>query len=162
MANHTPKPPKAAPAAEDWLQRLREKYDFTKLGAHCAIRYAPVADCFFHDEDPVSLLAKVEDLIAIEVDPREPWPDLDRLDPFDCNLVFTALTKSTAAEVAAVLADVGTQLEISAIGDATSDDMAGKRWTPSARAVLRAQIELLADTEPLGARGGSRRPSVPR
>lgn len=153
VANHTPKPPEAAPAAKDWLQRLREKYDFRKLGAHSAIRYAPVADCFFHDEDPVSLLAKVEDLIAIEVEPREPWPDLDRLDPFDCNLVFTALTKSTAAEVAAILADVGTQLEISAIGDATSDDMAGERWTPSARAVLRAQIELLAETEPLGARG---------
>ena len=152
-ANFTPKPPGAGPASDDWLQKLRKKYDFVKLGANCAIRYTPDADCFFRDEDPASLLAKVEDLVAIEVEARKPWSDLDGLDPFDCNLVLTALTKCNAAEVAGVLADVRGQLELSAIDEATAGVTLVKGLTSSVRAVLRAQIELLAETEPQGARG---------
>jgi two-component system chemotaxis sensor kinase CheA len=153
QADPPPKPSEAAPVSNDWLQRLGKLYDFTRLGANCAIHYIPDRDCFYHDEDPVSLLARIEDLVVIEVEPREPWPDLDALDPFDCNLVFKVLTKCTAGEVAAILADVRGQVEISPVGGATLDDSVSEGWTPSARAVLQAQIELLSETGPDGERG---------
>ena len=140
-------------ASDDWLRGLLEKYDAPKLGAKCALRYAPDADCFFRDEDPISLLAQVDDIVAIEFEPRTPWPTLDALDPFECNLVFAALTKCTEAEVVAALSDVAHQVQILRIADAPADVAVSTRLTPSARAVLRAQIDLLTETRASGAAG---------
>jgi two-component system, chemotaxis family, sensor kinase CheA len=149
----TPESPKSGPAHDDWLHDLLEKHASAVLEARCAFRYAPDRDCFFRGEDPVALLGTLGDLLASEIEPASPWPALDALDPFACNLVFTALTKKTATDVAAAFASVRRQVEIMPIGEAAALDAASKGLTPSAREVLRAQIQLLAVGEAPGALG---------
>ena len=148
-----PEAPKSDPAPDDWLHDLLEKHASAGLEAKCAFRYAPDRDCFFRDEDPVALMATLGDFLAIEVEPASPWPALDALDLFACNLVFTALTKKPATEVAAAFASVRRQVEIVPIGQAAEVDAAARGLTPSAREVLRAQIQLLAVRDAPGAQG---------
>jgi two-component system chemotaxis sensor kinase CheA len=144
---------KSGPAADDWLQDLLEKHASASQEARCAFRYAPDRDCFFRDEDPVALMGSLGDFLAIEVEPASPWPALDALDPFACNLVFMALTKKTAADVAAAFASVRRQVEIMPIGGAAEVDAVASGLTPTAREVLRAQVLLLAVGDAPGARG---------
>jgi two-component system chemotaxis sensor kinase CheA len=148
-----PESPKSGPAPDDWLHDLLEKHAAARLEAGCAFRYAPDRDCFFRGEDPVVLLGTLGDFLAIEVEPASPWPALDALDPFACNLVFTALTKKAATDVAAAFASVRRQVEIVPVGEAAEADAASSGLTPSAREVLRAQIRLLAVADAPGARG---------
>ena len=156
-AEPAPPPPKTAPASGNWWEALLEKYPPASLETRCAFRYAPDKDCFFRDEDPVALLATlVEGLLAVEVEPATPWPDLDAIDPFACNLVFAGLTARDAPEVMAALAGVRRQVEVVPIGGSPrADATVAKGLTPSAREVLRAQIRLLAVTDPDGAEGRS-------
>jgi two-component system chemotaxis sensor kinase CheA len=149
----TPESPQSTSAPDDWLHDLLEKHASAVLEARCAFRYAPDRDCFFRGEDPVALLGTLWDFLAVEVEPASPWPALDALDPFACNLVFTALTKGTTTEVAAAFASVRRQVEIMPIGEAAEVDAASTGLTPSAREVLRAQIQLLAVGDAPGARG---------
>jgi two-component system chemotaxis sensor kinase CheA len=145
--------PKSGPARDDWLHDLLEKHASAVLEARCAFRYAPDRDCFFGGEDPVALLGTLGDFLAFEVEPASPWPALDALDPYACNLVFTALTQKAATDVAAAFASVRRQVEIIPIGEAAEADAASSGLSPSAREVLRAQIRLLAVADPPGARG---------
>jgi two-component system chemotaxis sensor kinase CheA len=152
-AAQTPEASRSAPAADDWLHGLLEKHDSAVPEARCAFRYAPDRDCFFRGEDPVALMATLGEFLAIEVDPASPWPPLDALDPYACNLVFTALTTKSATEVAAAFASVLRQVEIAPIRGAAEIDAAAGGLTPSAREVLRAQILLLVVGDAPGARG---------
>ena len=56
----------------------------------------PTPDCFFRDEDPLALIAGLPGLRAVELRPDEPWPSLEELDPFACNLTMLALTGAAA------------------------------------------------------------------
>src|ERR1700678_1202738 len=114
--------PKSGPAPDDWLHELLEKHASAVVEARCPFRYTPDRDCFFRAEDPVAFLGTLGDLLAIEVEPASPWPALDALDPFACNLVFTALTKRIATEVAAAFASVRRQVVIMPIGEAAEVD----------------------------------------
>jgi two-component system chemotaxis sensor kinase CheA len=59
---------------------------------YLAVEYLPAEDCFFSGEDPANLFRQVEPLAALVIDGREPWADLDALDPYRCLLRFRALT----------------------------------------------------------------------
>ena len=73
--------------------------------AQTALRYRPPADSFFLQQDPVARIAALPGLLAIDIGPRAPWPPLDELDPFSCNLVITALLAASPADAAAALGD---------------------------------------------------------
>jgi two-component system chemotaxis sensor kinase CheA len=148
-----PEAPASGPVADDWLHDLREKHASAVLEAGCAFRYAPDRDCFYRGEDPVALMATLGEFLAIEVEPASPWPALDALDLFTCNLVFTALTKMAATDVAAAFVSVRRQVEIVPIGQAAEVDVVSGPLTPTAREVFRAQIQLLAEQDARGAQG---------
>ena len=66
-----------------------------------AIRYTPSKDCFFLGDDPIALVRSIPALIALEIDPREPW-DVANFDPFACNLVIQALAAAPIGDIKAI------------------------------------------------------------
>jgi two-component system, chemotaxis family, sensor kinase CheA len=115
-----------------------------------ALRYIPDADCFFAGEDPLAVIAALPGILALEVTPREGWPTLDELHPFDCDLIITVLT-SSPAEALKLPPRLSGQIEILPLAEAAdavphSRPEAERRTalTPPARAILREQM-LLAE-----------------
>jgi two-component system chemotaxis sensor kinase CheA len=74
-------------AARDQLARTESAIP-TTLHAIC---YQPLPGCFFTGDDPLGLMRKLPGLLALQVEPREPWPELELLDPFACNLRLMAI-----------------------------------------------------------------------
>jgi two-component system chemotaxis sensor kinase CheA len=98
----------AAPAvtamrAPGWYAPFMARHRSGRHRARTALRYNPAADCFLRGEDPLAAIARLPDLLAMELTPRQEWPPLDDLDPFRCDLVITALTGSSTDEVNAIL-----------------------------------------------------------
>jgi two-component system chemotaxis sensor kinase CheA len=98
----------AAPAvtatrAPGWYAPFMARHRSGQHRACTALRYNPAADCFLRGEDPLAVIARLPDLLAIELTPRQEWPALDDLDPFRCDLVITALTACSTDEVNAIL-----------------------------------------------------------
>ena len=111
-------------------------------------------DCFYEGQDPLARIAALPGLLAVEFEPVSPWPPLDALDPFACNVVLAALTTSPRAEVAAAMGGVLSHCDIQELVDAGRSD--GERlMPPAAREVLEAQVLLLGETASAG-RGGPR------
>ena len=81
--------------ASDWLAPLLARSVRTPIGARSAFRFTPDPDCFFRGEDPLASVADLPGMLALELTPAEPWPALEELDPFACNLVITALLASS-------------------------------------------------------------------
>ena len=63
-----------------------------------AISYEPREDCFFNGDDPVALMRKLPNLLALDIEPRNPWPNADLLDPYACNLRLRAICGAPRAE----------------------------------------------------------------
>lgn len=84
--------------------------------ATVALRYHPLAECFFSGDDPMALLSRIPDLIHLSIAPRERWPDAELLDPFRSNLVFEALSSAPPGDVEAVFRLVPDQVEIVPLG----------------------------------------------
>jgi len=103
--------------------------------AKTALRYTPDADSFFRHEDPLERIAALPGLLAVDIGPRTPWPKLDELDPFSCNLTITALVASSSLEVAAALGDESRRAEIEAVS--------GRAPPPDAESVGRMAAEIL-------------------
>lgn len=72
-------------------------------GALTAIRYEPDRKAFFRGDDPAAEIAALPGLAAVRVSARQPWPSLDQLEPFDCNLILEALSRSPLAEIKSAL-----------------------------------------------------------
>ena len=90
-------PPAAAPATnDDWARALLARHPEAGRTARAAVRYRPAADSFFQDVDPLALVATLPGLLALEIRPTAPWPELASLDPFDCRLAFEALLGAPA------------------------------------------------------------------
>ena len=77
-----------------------------------AIAYVPLPGCFFNGDDPLALVATIPNLLALSVEPREPWPLLADIDPFACNLRIHAIAAATREELAAIFRLVPDQIEI--------------------------------------------------
>ena len=142
--------PNAAPSepaggsAEDWLAGLLARQP-KAAAAGIALRYAPDPACFFRGEDPLALVAALPGLLALEIAPAAPWPDIESLDPFACNLVILALLSRSAEEAETALQPVKAQVEIRKLSCASLSE--------PARAVLEAQLLLLAEPGVDGAAG---------
>ena len=135
-----------APASEsaDWLDALLVRKASLRPQARTAIRYAPDRKCFHAGEDPVARVAALPGLLGLDIEPVTPWPALDALDPFVCNVVITALTGCSPTEAATALADVIDDCEVLAVASAGPGSEDASLPT-IARDVLAAQRALLEE-----------------
>ncbi|MDR3517428.1 MAG: chemotaxis protein CheA [Azospirillaceae bacterium] len=156
----------------DWLAALPEKDRLAAFaqamdGAEIqAIEYAPLQDCFFSGEDPLALVRQLADLQSLAIEPTEPWPVIDHLDPYRCVLCFRALAAMPRVEVETLfryvveqvrVASVPPELLISLTGDPNGGPVYGDfvdeaypliaagDWPPLRRAV-GALLQLTAPT----------------
>jgi two-component system, chemotaxis family, sensor kinase CheA len=77
-----------------------------------AISYEPFAGCFYNGDDPVQLMRQVPGLLALQIEPREPFASLGEIDPYACNLRLRAVSSSNRDEIAALFRLVPDQIEI--------------------------------------------------
>lgn len=56
------------------------------------VEYTPDEECFFKGEDPLYQVAQVSEVIWRDVAVRQPWPGLEELDAYRCQLVFRLLS----------------------------------------------------------------------
>jgi two-component system chemotaxis sensor kinase CheA len=125
----------------DWLEELREVHRDSLAEARTAFRYRPDADAFLRGEDPLALVARVPDLLALDL----AWQRdavLADMDPFACTVGIIAFAKAPADQVRDVLGSVIDQVEIVELSnDAPTGDISTR-----ARSLLEAQILLLQVT----------------
>ncbi|HKQ25685.1 MAG TPA: chemotaxis protein CheA [Burkholderiales bacterium] len=147
----SPGPLKRGSMPGNWASALLTKHSSVRAQAKTAIRYAPDPDCFFRSEDPVARIAALPGLLCLDLEPAVPWPTLDALDPFACNLVLTALSQGSVTEIVSTLGEAIDQCDVQALAH-----VRGTESVPllqRTRAVLEAQISLLGEKEVQGIRG---------
>jgi two-component system, chemotaxis family, sensor kinase CheA len=103
----------AASTSADWLAALLARYPHSRQGL-TALRYIPARDCFFLGDDPLALVRAVPGLVALHVEPAEPWV-LETFDTFTCNLVIDALSTAPADAVTSIFRFVADQVVIVAV-----------------------------------------------
>jgi two-component system chemotaxis sensor kinase CheA len=118
----------------------------TDRGSVVAIAYDPQPNCFFDGDDPLGLLRKVPRLVFLDVRTRSPWPDLQDVNPFACNLAFRALSVASRDDVGQVFRHIPDQVRIAEIThESLSSPAAQERSSRDlARKILAAQRALLA------------------
>jgi len=145
-----PKPATGAAAALHWAGDLQRRHADLGAQARAALRYAPAAEAFFRNEDPLATLAELPGLLVLEIEPPPSQP-LETFDPFVCQLVFTALFSVEAGILQDLLAGK-TGAEAVALSAGPDSGL-----PPVARNLIEAQRLLLADSnaEPTAGRTGS-------
>jgi two-component system chemotaxis sensor kinase CheA len=141
-----------APSRISWAASLLAKHPAHRATALTAVRYVPDPDCFLDHDDPLARVARWPGLLALDAEPATPWPPVDDLDPFLCNLVLCALTRTPRDELIVAIGEASASCEVVALApDARSEQGA----LPSARIrdVLQAQVRLLEETGGEGAKG---------
>jgi two-component system chemotaxis sensor kinase CheA len=127
----------------DWLDTALKKHADLRTQARSAVRYTPLADCFFRGEDPVARIAALPGLLSLDLESAKPWPSLDTFDPFACNLILTALTGAPEREVVAAMGDAIDQCEVQALQGSSGPH---STVPEQARELLEAQMRLLEQT----------------
>ncbi|CAA7619599.1 chemotaxis protein CheA [Magnetospirillum sp. UT-4] len=104
--------PSAAHAGDlvtlDWLAAIPEVDRLSAFAAAMAgaelqaVEYIPLEDSFFSGEDPFILFRQMPELRSLAIEAAEPWPAMDALDPYRCNLRFRALVAAPSTEVEAL------------------------------------------------------------
>ena len=138
------------PATDAWVRALVKSHADAAARARTAIRYRPDSNSFFRHEDPVARIGALPGMLAIDIGPREPWPPLDELDPFSCNLMITALIAAPASETMTALGNEARHCDVATLKDHTGA-FADHPLAKQARELLEAQMSLLTD---LGEREG--------
>jgi two-component system chemotaxis sensor kinase CheA len=137
--------PQVRAAKAPWMESLLAKHASARATATTAVRYAPDPDCFLEHEDPLARIAGLPGLLAVEVEPATPWPPVGVLDPYLCNIVITALTHSSPAELSSAIGDELLRCEIASLASVGSSPLYTELAT-RARELLEAQVALLRDT----------------
>jgi two-component system chemotaxis sensor kinase CheA len=121
-----------------WAAALMQEVAATDASdnALLAVAYEPLPGCFFNGDDPLALVASIPNLLALSIEPREPWPPLPDIDPFACNLRIHAITATTRDELAAIFRLVPDQVEIFDLAPVT---------TPTATAAPDTKTTALLD-----------------
>lgn len=104
--------PISAEEPPDWAEAMLEAAAPAPGARMLAIEYVPRARCFFDGDDPIGLLRGLPGLLGLLVEPREPWPPLEDLDPFACNLRFRALAAGELSDAQALFRFVADQVRI--------------------------------------------------
>jgi two-component system, chemotaxis family, sensor kinase CheA len=136
-------------AAFDWAARMVAETptvaDAQRGGASwvVAIAYDAHPNCFFSGDDPIGLLAKVPQLVALTIAPRAPWRPLADMNPFECNLAFRALSLAPRAEVAQLFRLIPDQVRVAEIPLAPPGAQAAGERHDIAQRILAAQRRML-------------------
>jgi two-component system chemotaxis sensor kinase CheA len=139
----------ASQGPPSWIEPLLAAYPPIAAAASTALRYTPDADCFFRGEDPLALVAATPGVLAVRLSPRQPWPALDELDPFACNLVLEVLLSADSEVVSGYLRTVSDQVQMHALGLPGRKDALSN----TARAILQAQVDLVLESKGEGFAG---------
>ena len=141
---------------------MRHQPDFAAFAAAAAassktvtaIEYRPEEACFYSGEDPVNLMRQVPELGVLSISLRTPWPSLDDLDPYRCNLFFRALSLAPRDEVAYLFRYVLDQVSIVSLpasvlfGDGKAEKSPGSSAaadrSPVQEVALRIALEQLS------------------
>jgi two-component system chemotaxis sensor kinase CheA len=132
----------ASEASRDWVAPLMASRPDVAPSATVAVRYRPDPDAFFQGRDPLALLAGLPGLLALDIQPRGLRPSLEDLDPYSCQLTFTALVAADRAAVAGNLAAPGGEVEIHSLQTPVAEPGARER----ALRLLAEQLSLAAET----------------
>lgn len=118
-ADGSASPEPAAAHMPDWVAALSPAerqacsvMPTEEAGMLFAVTYAPDANCFFRGEDPLTLMRQIPGLRLLRADPLAPWPALDVIDPFLCNLRLRAIAAAEAAELEHLFRYVPEQVRI--------------------------------------------------
>ncbi|MES0041905.1 chemotaxis protein CheA [Mesorhizobium sp. M0091] len=150
-------PGKSPPAllAAGWLTSLLKANHDVAVRASTGLLFQPNPQCFFRGEDPLALVAGLPGLLALHVEQVHVWPSLREGDPFECNLLFTALSSAPKdallRHTQAISSDSSSVLEIRELSSAVPDQRAG--LSRMARLVLEAQSQLLSQVATTGLAG---------
>ena len=63
------------------------------------VEYTPEDESFFKGEDPFFQVRQIPEVVWHSVHSHKPWPQLNELDAYRCNLVFLALTTAASEEL---------------------------------------------------------------
>jgi two-component system, chemotaxis family, sensor kinase CheA len=140
-------------ATGQWVQSLLARYPEAATKAMTAIRFRPAADCFFRGEDPLALVSGLHGILALELVPTRPWPSLEEIDPFACQLDILLLASDSVEGAGIFLLQARDQVEIQPLRSAPPTTEAQSMLSPIGRALLEAQILLLAEPADEGAAG---------
>ena len=140
-------PGEAAPGLPAWVERLLGDDPVRRERARTAVRYVPDPGSFFRGEDPLGLIARLPDLVAVEVTLDAAGSSLDQLDPFACNLAVAALAASPPDEAAALLRQVSDRITIYPLA-AIPSKADQPALSPEALAVLHEQLRLVTEEVP--------------
>ena len=143
IGTRSAEPPIASDAAGDWLPALTSRFPEAAGMAASALRLSPEADAFFRGQDPLADVAALPGLLALHLGPNGDWPPLEAFDPFDCQLVLTALTSSPADEISGLLAAWADRVHVRPLPSGALAESSG--LAPEARALLEAQVLLLSE-----------------
>ncbi|UAK24280.1 chemotaxis protein CheA [Sphingomonas nostoxanthinifaciens] len=142
-------PTPEAMSQPDWLAPLAEREADLLQAAGAALvafRYRPDADCFFRGDDPLALCASVPDLQALQITPREPWPDPEQIEPFQCNLCIEGLSGASLDAVRAHFRLVSDQVALHLVRpQADAEAPVADAQSQTLRVDMR-RIDDLADT----------------
>jgi two-component system, chemotaxis family, sensor kinase CheA len=133
-----------ASTGNDWLDRLRVAADSQFSGALTAMRFVPDPEAFFKGEDPLSIVASLPGLLAVDLALTNQAVSLGTMNTFSCNLEILAVTKAPVAEVRNALRAVADRAEIRQLVQ-SSVPAGDQDYLTQATSVLEAQIVLLSE-----------------
>jgi two-component system chemotaxis sensor kinase CheA len=149
-------------AMPEWFAHALPAISSSTPAALWGIVYEPRQDCFFNGDDPLMLLRKLPGLLALNVEPRTPWPPTSEMDPYACNLRIQAIASGSREEFADVFRLVPDQVRFIELpsGEAAGEAVQPQTSVPKdfTDAVIREQQELLrfpVDEEHVAGRFGS-------
>jgi two-component system chemotaxis sensor kinase CheA len=142
----------AASELLDWESGLLARQSSVAAQAATAFRFTPDPDCFYKGEDPIARTASLSRLLALEIEPANPWRPLKEFDPYLCNIVLTGLTAAGAEEVAAHFQHLSGECELRALKSA-APSLRLVSLPDIARKVLQEQLAVLDVKENAGAAG---------
>ncbi len=137
-----PSAPAESTPDDAWLASLLDRNSGLRARAATALHFIPAADCFYHGEDPLERVTSLPELLALDCQPLTAWPPLNSFDPYQCNLVLTALTAASTDEVSAHMLGHSGTCEIREIIPAQAATREGA-LSPYALEILSAQLALL-------------------
>lgn len=141
QAGASGQPEAAASAGKPaWVEGMLADLGPGTTGPLLAIEYEPRPRCFFDGDDPIGLLRQLPGLLALGIEPREPWPPLEEADPFACNLRLRAISQAPMAEARTLFRFVADQVWI---GEVDLPQPVDTDHDPLLEAILAEQVRLL-------------------
>lgn len=128
-----PQEPSAETRLEDvsWAADLVERHSARLMAARdagktlVAVRYRPPTDCFFTGDDPMSFVSQVPEMLALELKPAAPWPPLEELDPYHCNLLIDLISAASEPELRQLFRFIPDQVEMMSVAPLGRNDLTG-------------------------------------